>query len=218
MALSIQPCPGSSGTVYTTASCIHDSASGTYEEIISTGSGGPGGATSFCTKSQSVASGMAGTAWAQKCYTYNSNGDLYSIYGNSAMPYTAGGQPAQQGQRAVSSADPQYFAYLEDSQPGAYSRKMQRERVMPWYTNTFGTMKSNLPQPQPVQDEEESKEGLIEWIREVFEADSLDSTATEIPTSIPLMQLLRLTLSRNPFAFIAGGAGVLLLAGRGRKN
>lgn len=136
------------------------------------------------------------------------------------MPYTAGGQPAQQGQRAVSSADPQYFAYLEDSQPGAYSRKMQRERVMPWYTNTFGTMKAGLPETPPAaqEGEEESKEGIIEWIREVFGADSVDSTATEIPKSLPFLQLLRLTLTRNPFAFIAGGAGVLLLAGRGRKN
>ena len=79
MTISIVPCPGGTGTAYTTTNCIYDSAAGTYEEIISTGGGGAYGGGTFCTKSESAAANMPGTAYAQKCYTRNAQGQLYSI-------------------------------------------------------------------------------------------------------------------------------------------
>ena len=35
MALSMVPCPGGTGTAYTTTQCIYDDTTGTYEQIIS---------------------------------------------------------------------------------------------------------------------------------------------------------------------------------------
>ncbi len=225
MTISMVPCPGSTGTVYTTQNCIYDSATGTYEEIISEGPGGQYGDT-FCTKSTAAAANMPGTAYAQKCYTRNAQGDLYSIYGSGAMPYTAGGQPAQRGQRAVSSADPQIFAYLNESSPGSLSRFMQKNRVMPWYTNTFGTRKSQMTMQEydEISDEEETKGGVVEWFKSVFgaeedEGELLGPGGEEQPveTEITGMQTQPSQPSNWPkYAIGTGLVGVALLFATGR--
>ena len=219
------PCPGSTGTVYTTQNCMYDSATGTYEEIISEGPGGQYGDT-FCTKSTAARlANMPGTAYAQKCYTRNAQGELYSIYGSGAMPYTVGGQPAQRGQRAVSSADPQIFAYLNESSPGSLSRFMQRNRVMPWYTNTFGTRKSQMTMQEydEIADEEETKGGVVEWFKSVFgaeedEGELLGPGGEEQPveTEITGMQTQPSQPNWPKYAIGTGLVGVALLFATGR--
>ena len=220
------PCPGGTGTAYTTTNCIYDSAAGTYEEIISTGGGGAYGGGTFCTKSESAAANMPGTAYAQKCYTRNAQGQLYSIYGSGAMPYTVGGQPAQQGQTPVSSADPQIFAYLNESSPGSLSRFMQKNRVMPWYTNTFGTRKSQMTMQEydEIADEEETKGGVIEWFKSVFgaeedEGELLGPGGEEQPVEMEItgMQTQPSQPSDWPkYAIGTGLVGVALLFATGR--
>ena len=59
---------------------MYDSATGTYEEIISEGPGGQYGDTLY--EIYSALHNMPGTAYAQKCYTRNAQGELYSIYGS----------------------------------------------------------------------------------------------------------------------------------------
>ena len=80
MTISMVPCPGGTGTAYTTTNCIYDSAAGTYEEIISTGGGGLM-EEELSVLNPSRVQNMPGTAYAQKCYTRNAQGQLYSIYG-----------------------------------------------------------------------------------------------------------------------------------------
>ena len=226
MTISMVPCPGGTGTAYTTTNCIYDSAAGTYEEIISTGGGGAYGGGTFCTKSESAAANMPGTAYAQKCYTRNAQGQLYSIYGSGAMPYTVGGQPAQQGQTPVSSADPQIFAYLNQSSPGSLSRFMQRNRVMPWYTNTFGTRKSQMTMQEydEITDEEDTKGGVIEWFKSVFgaeeeEGELLGPGGEEQPveTEITGMQTPpSQSINWPKYAIATGALGVVVLFATGR--
>ena len=105
-----------------------------------------------------------------------------------AMPYTVGGQPAQQGQTPVSSADPQIFAYLNQSSPGSLSRFMQRNRVMPWYTNTFGTRKSQMTMQEydEIADEEDTKGGVIEWFKSVFGAEEDEESCSGVVRNNPL--------------------------------
>ena len=64
---------------------------------------------------------------------------------------------------------------MNQSRPGSLSRFMQKNRVMPWYTNTFGTRKSQMTmqEHEDVTDEEteEPKEGLVGWLKSVFGAE-----------------------------------------------
>ena len=96
------------------------------------------------------------------------------------MPYTVGGQPAQKGLTTMSGADPQWDTYLNQSQPGALSRFMQKNRVMPWYTNTFGTKKSQMSMQdyEDMTDEEKESSGLVGWFKSVFGAEDEDPTHT----------------------------------------
>ena len=152
--------------------------------------------------------------------------NLYSIYGSGAMPYTVGGQPAQRGQTPVSSADPQIFAYLNESSPGSLSRFMQRNRVMPWYTNTFGTRKSQMTMQEydEIADEEDTKGGVIEWFKSVFgaeedEGELLGPGGEEQPveTEITGMQTQPSQPSNWPtYAIATGALGVAFLFATGR--
>jgi hypothetical protein len=150
-----------------------DAVPGTCEPVGWESSQGGGYGGTYCTKSEAGAAGMPGTAWVRKCYTRNSQGNLYSVYGSKGMPYTVGGQPAQQGLTTMSGADPQWNTYLNQSQPGALSRFMQKNREMPWYTNTFGTRKSQMSMQdyEELTDEEKESTGLVEWLKSVFGAE-----------------------------------------------
>jgi hypothetical protein len=182
MAKAMNP-PGAScgggATVNDQLNCICDTdaagnaVSGTCEPVGWESSQGGGYGGTYCTKSESGAAGMAGTAWVQKCYTRNSQGNLYSVYGSKGMPYTVGGQPAQRGLTTMSGADPQWNTYLNQSQPGALSRFMQKNREMPWYTNTFGTRKSQMSMQdyEELTDEEKESTGLVGWFKSVFGAE-----------------------------------------------
>ena len=225
MAKAMNP-PGAScgggADVNTQLNCICDTdgagnaVQGTCEPVGWESSQGGGYGGSYCTKSTSGAAGMAGTAWVQKCYTRNSQGQMYSIWGSKGMPSTVGGQPAQKGLTTMSGADPQWDTYLNQSQPGALSRFMQKNRVMPWYTNTFGTKKSQMSMQdyEDMTDEEKESSGLVGWFKSVFGAEDEGPThtmsdgtvmtgATHTPQAI--------TSSKLPAYLI--GAGVLGLAG-----
>ena len=213
MALSMVPCPGGTGTAYTTTQCIYDDTTGTYEQIISSGGGGAYGGGTFCTKSEAAAANMPGTAWAERCYTRNAQGELYSIYGSGAMPYTVAGNPAQQGQTPLSSADPQYWTYMNQSRPGSLSRFMQKNRVMPWYTNTFGTRKSQMTMQEydDVTDEEteEPEEGLVGWLKSVFGAE--EDEIEDIQQNITGMQTT--PTRKSNWAQLAMGIGLVGIVG-----
>ena len=189
---------------------------GTCEPVGWESSQGGGYGGSYCTKSTSGAAGMAGTAWVQKCYTRNSQGEMYSIWGSKGMPYTVGGQPAQQGLTTMSGADPQWNTYLNQSQPGALSRFMQKNRVMPWYTNTFGTKQSQMSMQdyEDMTDEEKESSGLVGWFKSVFGAEDEDSTHT-MPDGTVMTGATHspqaTTSSKLPAVLIT--AGVLGLAG-----
>ena len=138
MALELQSC-GTGGTAYTQKTCVVNTATGTSEEVISMGSA-PNGDTIYYTKSTAAAG--KGTAWAQKGYRFNDQGQLYSLGAlprqiNNPKPYL--GTP-------VTSADPQDFQYLTDSQPGAGSWKMYWRNVFPWWENVFGVRQESMPQ------------------------------------------------------------------------
>jgi len=185
---------GGGADVNTQLNCICDTdaagnaVAGTCEPVGWESSQGGGYGGSYCTKSTSGAAGMAGTAWVQKCYTRNSQGNLYSIWGSKGMPYTVGGQPAQKGLTTMSGADSQWDEYLNNSQPGSLSRFMQKNRIMPWYTNTFGTKKGAIPQEdfeEIVDSDEESDEpiGFLGKLKSLFsaEGEEEDEEKLQIP-------------------------------------
>lgn len=148
MTLNIQPCTGmgGGGTASTTKNCIVDSATGSQEEIISMGNG-PNGPI-YYTKSTSAAG--PGQAWAQRAYTRNMQGDLYSVYGTGAVPRQIN-NPQPYAGTPVTSADPQDFTYLEDSAPGAGAFKKMTTYIGGWWMNIFGLRKE--PAPQTLQAE-----------------------------------------------------------------
>ena len=140
------------------------------------------------------------------------------------MPYTVGGQPAQRGQRAVSSADPQIFAYLNESSPRSLSRFMQRNRVMPWYTNTFGTRKSQMTMqeydetPMKKKPRAESSNGLNLFSSRRRRRRIARPGGEEQPveTEITGMQTQPSHLNWPKYAIGTGLAGVALLFATGR--
>ncbi len=196
---------------------------GTCEPVGWESSQGGGYGGSYCTKSTSGAAGMPGTAWVQKCYTRNSQGQMYSIWGSKGMPYTVGGQPAQKGLTTMSGADPQWETYLNQSQPGALSRFMQKNRVMPWYTNTFGTKKSQMSMQdyEDMTDEEKESSGLVGWFKSVFgaEDDELlgpDGEEQTVTTDLTGPQPQAITSSKLPaILIIAGAVGLVGLKYKG---
>ena len=232
MAKAMNP-PGAScgggATANTTLNCICDTdaagnaVQGTCEPVGWESSQGGGYGGSYCTKSTSGAAGMAGTAWVQKCYTRNSQGQMYSIWGSKGMPSTVGGQPAQQGLTTMSGADPQWDTYLNQSQPGALSRAMQKNRVMPWYTNTFGTKKSQMSMQdyEDMTDEEKESSGLVGWFKSVFgaEDDELlgpDGEQQTVTTDLTGPQPQAITSSKLPaILIIAGAVGLVGLKSKG---
>tara|TARA_R110002020_G_scaffold287028_3_gene502509 strand:- start:627 stop:1208 length:582 start_codon:yes stop_codon:yes gene_type:complete len=156
-------CPGGGGTVYTTKNCMYDSSTGKYEEINTMcGAGDTGGNCAgiggsgndvFCTKAPST---MKGTAWMQRCYTRDSQGNLYSISGSGPMPQQINRQSGFYG-NPVTSADPQDFTYLTEAQPGALSRAMYKNFIAPWWENVFGVRQQQPPsvmsQQTPTQNQ-----------------------------------------------------------------
>ena len=143
MSLSIGPCSSSQGgTAYTQKNCIIDSATGTSEEIISMTTRADG-STIYYTKSTSAAG--AGQAWAQRGYTRNSQGHLYSISGTGALPQQINNPNPYLG-TPVTSADPQDFQYLTDSRPGATSFQTYWSKVFPWWENVFGVRQTSVPE------------------------------------------------------------------------
>lgn len=143
MSLSIGPCSSSQGgTAYTQKNCIIDSATGTSEEIISMTTRADG-STIYYTKSTSAAG--AGQAWAQRGYTRNSQGQLYSISGTGALPQQINNPNPYLG-TPVTSADPQDFQYLTDSRPGAASFQTYWSKVFPWWENVFGVRQTSVPE------------------------------------------------------------------------
>ena len=231
MAKAMNP-PGAScgggATVNTQLNCICDTDAagnaiqGTCEPVMSESSQGGGYGGTYCTKSEAGAAGMAGTAFVQKCYTRNSMGQMYSIYGSKGMPYTVGGQPAQKGLTPMSGADPQWETYLNQSQPGALSRFMQKNREMPWYTNTFGTRKSQMSMQdyEELTDDEKESTGLVGWVKSLFGAEDeelLGPGGEEQPIETEITgNVVEPETSKLPmYAIGAGIAGIAVLKMKG---
>jgi hypothetical protein len=152
MAVTMQPCSGmgGGGTASTQKNCIDD-GSGNQEEIISmcgpgdntgncAGLGG-GSNTVYCTKAPSD---MKGTAFVQKCYTRNSQGQLYSISGSGGMPQQINRNTSGYYGNPVTSADPQDFTYLSSVRPGAQALAKQQNFVAPWWWNVFGLKQQQI--------------------------------------------------------------------------
>jgi hypothetical protein len=123
----------------------------------------------------------------------------------------------------MSGADPQWQTYLNQSQPGSLSRFMEKNRVMPWYTNTFGTRKSQMSMQdyEDMTDDERESAGLIGWFKSIFSAEDEElvgpggeeQTVTTELTGPPTQAK---SLSTAPLWLI--GAGVVGIAGLKMKG
>jgi len=142
MSYEMQPCSSTSGgTAYTQKNCIVNTATGVSEEIISMQSGGAYGPI-YYTKSQAGVG--AGTAFTQRGFTRNANGDLYPISGSGGMPRQINNPNPYYG-TPVTSADPQDFEYLSNVAPGSGAFKKMTTYVGGWWMNIFGLNKEPTP-------------------------------------------------------------------------
>ena len=162
MALEMRPCTGmgGGGTADTTKNCIYDTATGQEQEITTMCSPGQtdggcknygGDNYTFCTKDYS--NPPPGTAWVQKCYTRNLQGQIYSISGSGGMPRQINNPNMVIG-NPVTSADPQDIQYLQDSAPGSGAFKKMQTYVGGWWMNIFGLNQEPMPQGEEKTEEE----------------------------------------------------------------
>ena len=174
-ALGMQKC-------YTT-----DPTTGAKQEIIGyTSSGDP------ISKGASTSPWMA---WVPTLTTLDLTGTAYQPYGEAGIPYTLGGGLAGVGSIMPSGgADLQDWKYLDQSMPGAYSRKMYQERLCnPLWSYVFGCRTSDDPSV-------------------VSQAEGDDEELQQIETDIPGQELKpQINTARLAVPIVVIGATVMSL-------
>ena len=140
----------------------------TQQKIIKWTDGGP------VTQAPSTSSWMA---WVPQLWSLNIQGDQYSPFGPTGIPYTMDGMVGWAGKGSnfdkMGWTDPQSKAYL-DSIPGAGSRYDYQNRVCDPLWPTFGCRTGDPYSSSTVTTAPEEEESWSEWFSNLFGAEGSD--------------------------------------------